>query len=221
MPHDEFEIAIESRLHEALSPHESIALAEHLSACESCRDYDARARSENLGLASLFARQESRVDLRSAQASADRALRRARQMRYVWPLLAVGFFALQLGVTAWARASTPSAGRVLIHALFAALAAMGASALARETSTASEARLAHIGALHFYRQTILTSIRTSKRLLCMGPVLAALIAGVAACVWDRETRLVVEIFVPLLLAATGWTYFVRLPRLRRESHELS
>jgi hypothetical protein len=109
--------------------------------------------------------------------------------------------------------------RLTLLALFAPLLAFLWWTCARDHVRTQEAHLARAGALAFYRDTVERSIRRVKRSLWLVPLLLAML-------WldwgaeDPEIRMVTMIFSPLYLAIIAWSYFVRLPRLRREREEL-
>lgn len=227
MAHEEFEFAIERRRHGAVEDaqaHE--ALDRHLAECAACRSYDTELAAEDLGLAKMFSLHARDLDLNAVQARAERALRWSRRWPYLAPLPPLGVLALQLSVNGWAHGWWVRGWRsilvhVLIFAFFGGIAAIVRYSLSRSASLAGEARFARIGALRFCRETLDASIAHARLAAWLLPSGAVAIAGLSWCIQDRESALASAILVPFFLAAAGWFYFFRLPRLRRERQELA
>jgi hypothetical protein len=220
MAHDDFEIAIEQRLHGALEGSATEALDRHLAACELCRDYESRAQAEEKGLKTMFMQLTNAMDWNSVEARTKQALARAQRTRYLWPTVAIAFLAVQALIKQWTH-PVSLAGRFSVFALFALPVAVVLWMLGRDHGRAQEANLAHSGALAFYRETLDRSIRQAEQSRWLLPLIAVAIAVLCSVLpRDPETTVLATVAAPLALGRALWIHFVRLPRLRRERGEL-
>src|SRR4051812_40102812 len=53
MSHEDFEVAIEKRLHGALTPEEAEPLAQHLAGCEACRRFEALTQTTEATMSTM------------------------------------------------------------------------------------------------------------------------------------------------------------------------
>jgi len=217
MAHDEFEVAIEQRLHGALDSVSAHTLDEHLRGCVDCRAYEARARREDGGRRAMLQQVSGDVDLGLVEARARQVLAREKRARWLRPLVylaAMGGLSLAL----WTKPNHEAA-------LFSlALALVGTPLIAYGTRRAQRRTVAAVaqGPLAVQRAGIEQRIRGLKvqAALLLGfvlPVSLLCLFFATMASWARVAN-VFSCVMCLVVIVLGRR---ELGRLRRERDELA
>ena len=224
MPHEDFELAIEQRLHGALDPVHAAALGEHLRACADCRDYEVNTRADEKVMETLFATHPNALDLDALQQRVTPLVAKAERARYVMVAVGIFLFGFQWAVMQWFRNGSVGGRRSFITALVcAAGGSLAVYTLWRSHSDQARTDaelLQRSGALALLRDVNARTIRRMRAMSVLMPLISALMAGLAWVMDDREVRFVATCAAPIVLAVTAWQVLVTWPRLRLERYEL-
>jgi predicted anti-sigma-YlaC factor YlaD len=222
MTHDAFEIAIEQRLHGALDAEseEARALDHHLAECAACRDYEAGARANEGGIQKMLTQEASHIPWSVFEERAQRTLQGARRGLYILPLVGTALVLAQLAAKYWAHGGLHH-HQVLAFAVLVPLSALCWWGLAKFGVRRTEADFASKGALTFYRDSVAYRIRVAKILVWAWPFELAAFYLLSRYAEDRELSFVVPCFALMATFNAAWSYFVSLPRLKREQQELA
>jgi anti-sigma factor RsiW len=214
---DDFQIAIERRLHGDLGEAEAAPLDRHLSSCEACRAYQAQAREVE---ATMSATAEAIL----RDVSWDRVregLRRYRRrvLSDVWSVAA--FLCVLYAGVVLLPMRPGNRAETALHNLPLVAGAFAVYALAMLAYVRHLARLADpIELLALYRRRLRSELTWRRRSLWLYPAGLVLVAGVNLSRPD-PVRLPGSIAIGLLLLAT-WAYdrLVKVPRIEREWADL-
>lgn len=214
---DDFQIAIERRLHGDLGEAEAAPLDRHLLSCEACRAYEAQARRTDVAMGARAEAVLKNVDWGRMQ----EGLRRYRQ-RILSSLRDIAVF---LGLVYLASVALPlreaNRAALALRNLFVVGGVLAATAVGMALYARTLARLADpIEMLAFYRNRLRSEAQWARRAQWAYAVGLAVIAGVNL-VRPSATRLPGSLALVALIAA-AWVYErrVRIPRIEREWTDL-
>jgi hypothetical protein len=218
----EFEIAIEQRLRDALSPSAGEALDTHLATCAACSAYLAAA-SQSQGILTHISRSSVEgADWQAAVTRFQRTLqsRRRRLVQGLVVLLVVAPF------SAWAI-PLEGHGRALLHSIVAGGMVLGLSAAKTFFASRSLARALESGSgedvLELQRRYLRGRVSTMRRTRVVG--LVAFLATLACAFVPGlvpAAHGALGFSVLALIVGAGWlrVHLRELPRARRELAEL-
>lgn len=219
---DDFELAIEMRLHGALPPEESAALDAHLSTCERCREFQRRATETQRALTGSAGALAAAVDPGRVWAGVERMARedRARIGRVA---LFQGVLVLATGF-ALGNYLVAAASILPVSAVVLTLLVLRSRAQARELALVGRSRE---DVLALYRRILERRIARLSRVVRVLPVIGVMELTLTrpGAPWPKslnhEGMTVFAVVLSLFLF--GQTFYLArkvLPALRREREEL-
>jgi hypothetical protein len=208
---DQFEIAIEQRLHGALGPAEGAALAEHLSTCERCRAFEATARRTEAIMRGSADEAARSVDFEAVRAVVERWRRRTRLAGFA---LLLPFTAALAGLVMAVRRGRPEEEVLLLGGVVAGVAAVAAvTALVQARRAARASRLEEVVPL--LRRQLARRVRVVRLALLVLPLQVAWLVARAA---ERSGRGAILMASLAALVGAAWLALLvwKRPQLRRD-----
>jgi hypothetical protein len=214
---DDFQIAIERRLHGDLGDAGAAPLDRHLSSCQACRSYEAAARRTEVAMGARAEAVLREVDWGQVQEGLRRYRRRVlRSIGEIATFLAL----VTLASVVWPLRESGRAELALRNGLISA-GVLGAYALGAALYGRSLSRLADpVEVLAVYRNRVRSEARWMKRAQWAYPLGLALVAAVNL-LRPSPGRLLGSLALGALIAAAwAWDRLVRIPRVEREWADL-
>lgn len=213
---EEFEIAVERKLHGASTPEEDAALARHLATCERCGAYAEQAARTRSGLSTLTL--EARGDVRWG--TLETRLRRHGWLRVRRTMLlagSVGFVTIALatwGLSAPGRRLEHTLVQVGVVVVIVAVRIAGLVRRARHADRIVE----RTDFFALYRKELASDIRriTRARWIALVLVVAMIAFGALAPHLTPHGRAVFYAFGAIVAGVWTQRLLVGLPHLRRE-----
>jgi hypothetical protein len=210
---DEFEVAIEMRLHGALDADASASLTAHLAECPSCRAFEELARGTEKTMTQEAVAHAQAVDWEALGARTRAFIRsQARQRILAGTIVMVGMMPMTVLLghdPVRSIVSTSAAGALAMLVLWA-LAHRKLRALLRHDGDAGEL-------LFFYRREVEDRLDATKRIFLVLPVWLILLANHVVHPFASLQAWLGFLGMGLVTtAACAYTWFVRRPRIQRE-----
>jgi hypothetical protein len=215
---EQFEVAIEKRLHGALGEPEQAALEEHLAGCADCRAYQAAARGAEAGMSLRAKAAGAEVDW----AKVERGIRGGLQATLRMLVGAVLVAAYMAGLV-WVS-TTPALRETR---LLRTLPAMGILVVLVAFVAAYSARrlvalVDHEEMLETYRGLVFANVQWARRMQWATAAIVAFLLYKALTGTAATFDATVYYGGLALPMAAAWTYLrrVKLPRAEREARDL-
>ena len=215
---EEFEVAIEKRLHGALGKPEQAALEEHLAGCPGCRAYQAAAREAEAGMS-------QRAKAAGAEVDWARVERGIRGGLYASVRMLGGAVVIAAYMAGLVWVSTAPALRET--RLLRTLPAMGIMVVLVAFVAAYSARrlvalVDHEEMLETYRSLVFANVQWARRMQWATAAIVAFLLYKALTGTAATFDATVYYGGLALPMAAAWTYLrrVKLPRAEREARDL-
>lgn len=216
---DDFEVAVEQRLHGALDAAGAARLADHLSSCAGCRAFETRSRELEDAMRTHAARMSDEVDWKQLGESLDRW--RRQLLGGTWKGLAAIFLSVPFLALAFGYEVGGLSG--LVSGIIGGLTVVvwGRIAARRAIAEARQAERASGQLLLFMRGQLDKLIRLEKQNALVLPFLALLpLYGPLSREITPWSLFGAAMLMVLMVGLALRSRFIVLPRLRRERAEL-
>lgn len=215
---DEFEVAIEKRLHGALGEPEQAALEEHLAGCPGCRAYQAAARGAEAGMSQRAKAAGAEVDWARVERGIRGGLYASVRM--------LGGAVVTAAYMAWLVWVSTAPG-LRETRLLRTLPAMGIMVVLVAFVAAYSARrlvalVDHEEMLETYRSLVFANVQWARRMQWATAAIVAFLLYKALTGTAATFDATVYYGGLALPMAAAWTYLrrVKLPRAEREARDL-